>query len=431
MVFRVKIKVKKMSYEQVLNLPKEKFKKPKKPKIIFRILLKMLSLPDLLATDFKCYKIGMEKLDKNEPCLVLMNHSSFIDLKIATSVWFPKPLNIVCTYDGFVGKRWLMKNLGCMPTKKFINDSKLVKDMFYALKKLKSSVLLFPEAGYSFDGRATVLPESLGKCIKFLDVPVVMIKTKGAFLRDPLYNGLQLRKVKVSAQMEYILSRNDIKEKSVAQINEIIQKEFDFDGFKIQQENNISVNEKFRADGLHRVLYRCPHCEKEGTLLGKGIELACSSCNSRYTLTEYGYLENKEGNSIFNHIPNWFDWQRECVKKEILNGEYNTENKVNIVMLVNTRCLYDIGKGVLIHNSSGFKLTDENGNILFEQTPSETYCVNADYFWYEIGDIVCIGDSKALYYCFPEDKNSLVTKIRIATEELYKISKAKREGALF
>ena len=43
--------------------------------------------------------------------------------------------------------------------------------------------------------------------------PVVMIRTYGAFARDPLYNNLQLRKVKVSARMEYLLSPEEIREK--------------------------------------------------------------------------------------------------------------------------------------------------------------------------------------------------------------------------
>lgn len=52
-----------------------------------------------------------------------MNHSSFIDLKIASTVLYPSPLNIVCTSDGFVGKERLMRSLGCIPTRKFVTDT--------------------------------------------------------------------------------------------------------------------------------------------------------------------------------------------------------------------------------------------------------------------------------------------------------------------
>ena len=103
---------------------------------MFRLLLKIVSLPDLLATKFKYRKIGMERLGKNEPALFLMNHSSFIDLKIASSILFPRKFNFVCTSDGVVGKSLLMRFLGCIPTNKFIFDSRLVRDMIYAVKTL-------------------------------------------------------------------------------------------------------------------------------------------------------------------------------------------------------------------------------------------------------------------------------------------------------
>ena len=217
----MKIKVTDKSYEEVIALPREEHRKPLKPSIFFRTLLKLLSSADLKATNFHCRSIGMERLGADEPCLILMNHSSFIDLKIASTILYPRPFNIVCTSDGFVGKEWLMRHLGCIPTQKFVSDLGLVRDMVYTVKELHSSVLMYPEASYSFDGTATPLPESIGKCVKMLGVPLVMIRTYGAFARDPLYNGLQLRKVDVSADMEYLLSPQEIAKASTAEINRL------------------------------------------------------------------------------------------------------------------------------------------------------------------------------------------------------------------
>ena len=78
----MKIKIKELSYEKVMALPNAKHKKPIRPKRIFRFLLKYVSKSDLKATNFKYEKIGMENKKKNDPVLYLMNHSSFIDLKL-------------------------------------------------------------------------------------------------------------------------------------------------------------------------------------------------------------------------------------------------------------------------------------------------------------------------------------------------------------
>ena len=222
----LKIKTASMRYEDVLALPAPVHRKPVRQRLLFRIILLLLSVWDLWATRFTGRTIGLEKLDRGEPCLVLMNHSSFIDLKIAARLLFTRPFHIVCTSDGFVGKKWLMRSIGCIPARKFMTDVTLVRDMVYAVRELKSSVLMFPEASYSFDGTQTPLPDSLGKCLKLLKVPVVMIRTSGAFARDPLYNNLQLRKVRVSAEVEYLLSPEEIAAKSPQELNLFCRKSF-------------------------------------------------------------------------------------------------------------------------------------------------------------------------------------------------------------
>lgn len=414
----MRTKVKNKSYKEVMALPKLKHRKPIRPMFVIRVLLKLVSSVMLIFDGFRCKRIGMEKLGKKEPCLILMNHSSFVDLEIAEAVMGPRPINIICTTDGLLGKEWLMRLIGCVPTRKFVTDTVLVKDMMYALKTLKSSVLMYPEAGYSFDGTTTVLPDVLAKCIKLLGVPVVMITSYGAFTKDPLYNNLQKRKVRVSATVEYVLSPQDIQEKSVAEINEVIHRCFSFDNFKWQQENKIRIREKTRADYLNRLLYKCPSCLSEEHMRGEGITLICGNCGKQYELTEYGYMKALDGETEFSHIPDWYRWERECVREELSKGLYHMEFPVDICMLVDAKSIYKVGEGYLKHSEEGFHLTGCNGEL--EYTQKNSYTVNSDYYWYQLGDVVSIGDQNALYYCFPKIEKDVVTKIRLATEEIYK-----------
>lgn len=417
----MKTLIREMSYEQVLAEKPYEHRRPRKQSTFLRRVVEIASFFWLFTMCFKCEKVAMEKLEKSQPCLILMNHSSFVDLAIAARLFGKRPYHIISTLDGFIGKAWLMRMVGCIPTKKYITDATLVRDMVFVTKKLKSSVVMFPEACYSFDGTATTLPGSLGKCIKLLQVPVVMVHTHGAFARDPLYNGIQVRKVKVSAKMEYILSPEDIKGKTVEELNAMMQEQFSFDNFKWQQENQIRIKEEFRADYLNRVLYKCPHCGTEGKMLGKGIHLLCHNCNKRYELTEYGYLKAVDGEEAFTHIPDWYRWQRQQVREEILNGTYLLDTDVDICMLVNTKCIYRVGKGHLIHDKEGFHLTGCDGKIDYWQPPELSYSLNADFFWYEIGDVICVGNADRQYYCFPKGKADVVAKTKLATEELYKL----------
>ena len=138
----MKIKKRDLPYESVIALPKQKHKKPCKPFWPLHALIRVLSIPELLATQFRVNKIGMEKLGKKEPCLILMNHSCFLDLKIASACLFPRPFHIICTSDGFIGKNLLMRLIGCIPTTKFVTDLTLVRDMMHTTKNLGGAISL-------------------------------------------------------------------------------------------------------------------------------------------------------------------------------------------------------------------------------------------------------------------------------------------------
>ena len=426
----MKIPVEKRTYQEVMTYKPWSYRKPCRQSKIARWLLKTLSEPELRKVNFEYTQEGMEQLGAKEPALFLMNHSSFLDLEIASYLLQKRPFHIVCTNDGFVGKEGLMRWIGCIPTKKFITDVRLVKDMNYVIKNYQSSILMYPEASYSFDGTQTPLPHSLGKCIKMLKIPVVMIKTKGAFLRDPLYNALQIRKVNVSAKVEYLLSKEQIEALSAKEINEMLAKQFTYDHFKTQAEEKICVDEPFRADGLHRVLYKCAHCGSEEHMHGEGVTITCKNCGSIHELTEYGMLrmteklqgeEEPTDTGRFRYVTDWYRWQRECVRQELLNQTYKLDTDVKILILVDAKKIYDVGEGHLTHDHNGFTLTGCDGQLQFSLKPSASYSLYADYFWYEIGDMISIGDTDVQYYCFPKTKCN-VAKARLATEELYKMT---------
>ncbi|SDB45965.1 1-acyl-sn-glycerol-3-phosphate acyltransferase [Butyrivibrio sp. INlla16] len=425
----MKIKIKSKSYAEVSALSPYKNKKPCRQTAFWKFLMKTVSKKDLEDCRFSYTSEGMEKLGKDEPCLILMNHSSSTDLEIAATIFADRPFHIVTTLDGFVGKEWLLRRLGCIPARKFITDLPLVKDMMYCFKDLKESVLMYPEASYSFDGTATGLPSSIGKSLKLFKVPVIMVTTTGAFHRDPLYNGLQKRDVKVTAKVKYLLSPSEIESMSAGELGDIIKKEFSFDHWRWQRENGIKIDESFRADGLERVLFRCPVCGKERVLKGSGASLVCSSCHTNWELSESGELNCKtpgvtmpKGNYDFSYVSDWYRWERDCIKKEVTDGRYYLDIPVDIIVVKDTNAAYRVGEGRLIHNKNGFSLTGCGGELDYQQSAKISYSLYADYYWYEIGDMISIGNMNEQYYCFPKDKSINVAKVRLAVEEIYKLN---------
>jgi len=421
----MKINTRKLPYEEVLKLPKLQHRNPLKPSRVLATVVRIGSLPTLWKTNFS-YTTERMELVGDQPCLILMNHSSFTDMKLAYAIFYPKRFGIVTSVDamsGFLGK--LMRYLGCTPTHKYVTDLSLIRDIEYMLKKNKTSVLMYPEAGYSFDGRATTLPRKLGVLMKKLGVPVVTVITQGAFARDPLYNMLQIRNVKVSAHVKCIATPEELKEKSVAELDALLDKAFSFDNFAWQRDNKISIDVPFRADGLHRILYKCPHCGEENQMEGKGIHLTCHACGKQWEMDEYGQLSAADGPTYYPHIPDWYTWQRQCVRKELEDGTYLLDTDVDIAVQVNLDGVCMIGSGHLTHNLEGFHLTSDDGQLDYKQSAAASHTLYSDYHWYEIGDVIGIGNNEFSYFCFPKTAVS-VTKARLATEELYKMKKGRK-----
>ncbi|MBE5742768.1 MAG: 1-acyl-sn-glycerol-3-phosphate acyltransferase [Clostridiales bacterium] len=417
----MKVKSRKVDGDYILSLPRVKRKKAPYPSFIFRTLVRILSIGELKKVDFSYKQERMDLIGKKQPILILMNHSSFIDLKIASKIFYPRCYNIIGTADAMIGKEWLMRRLGVVATNKFVPDIPLVLECMKIAKKKKRSILLYPEAGYSFDGTATALPKSLAPFIKSLGIPVVTVITDGAFLYDPLYNELKKRKVKVSAKVKCLFTAEELNEKSVEEIETAVKGDFSFDNFKNQYLNGVKITEPNRADGLQRVLYKCPACGGEETQ-GKGENLTCLKCGKTYRLEENGQMKALIGETEFPHIPDWYNWEREEVKKEILSGNYNLETKVDYGVISGYKSFFEVGEGILTHNSDGLKLVSLDGKITASQSAKNSYSINADFYWYEGGDIVSLGNSEILYYCFPKE-NIPVAKIRLAGEETYKLLK--------
>lgn len=414
----MKIKVKEATYEEVLKKKPNRHKLPLSSMAFLRAIVKIYAKKELKKVNFTATIDDDTKY--NEPCLYLMNHSSFTDLLIAFHL-IPHRFSTVCTDDGFIGKEWLLRHLGCIPTMKFITDPTLVRDMLFVKKILHQSILMYPEASYSFDGTATTLPESLGKLAKLLKMPVVMIKTDGSFLRDPLYNNLQIRNVDVKAKVSLIASKDEVLSLESSVIEQRIKDAFTFDNFATQMKEGILIKEPFRADSLNRVLFRCPLCNQEGMMEGKGITLTCHNCHTVYTMQENGQMTTDNPQFTLHHIPDWFKYEREIIRQEILDGVYHEEFDCEIYILKNLKAIYHIGSGHLTHSTEGFHLVGASGKLDYWHKAIYSYSLYSDFYWYELGDIVCIGDDKMRYYCIPKNRKDIVSRLRLAAEEIFKL----------
>lgn len=399
-------------------------KKPVKERFFLTPLAYLLSFPTVWRRKLKVNKVAMKGL--KPPYILLATHHAFIDFKVTTAAIFPRRANYIVAIDGFIKREWLLRNVGAICKRKFTNDTKLFKQIKYSLETLKNIVAIYPEARYSLIGTNAILPDSLGKMIKVLKHPVVMLNMHGNFLTQPAWN-LEMRMVPLSADMTQIITKDEIESLSVDEINQRVNKAFVYDEYQWQKDNKIKIKFKDRAKNIHKVLYKCPSCLTEHEMASDLNKIWCNHCGKTYEMDIYGELKATEGVTEFPHVPDWYEFERASVRKELDEKTYYFEDEVNIESLPNSDGYIPLGKGKLIHDLNGFRLTgDELGTPLnLEKPPLSMYSLHIEYNYFDKGDCIDLSTINDTYYIYPLNKNDVVTKLHFAVEELYKIEKEK------
>ena len=393
----------------------------RQPRIITWLIF-ILSKIMLMGQEYKIEKIGTENL--KPPYILLSNHHYFIDFELAALATAPHRVNNVVSVDGYYRRPWLMELIGAICKRKFTNDLHLVKSIRKVLKK-GDVFCMYPEARYTPDGTTAILPESIGKLIKMNKVPVACIVHHGNHLRTPFWNFRKARKVPLHTTFTQILTAEQVDELSVDEINKIVREALTYDEYRYQKENGIKITEPFRAEGLHKILYQCPACKTEHKMNSKGAEIFCEECGKRWTLLEDGNLQANEGETEFNHIPDWFAWERSEVRRQVENGSYHFEDKVDVYSLPRCWRFLHLGDATLTHDvNDGFVLTGHyrGKDYKIERKPLGQIGLHIeyDYCYIKPFDCVDISTDKDSFYCFPTKQN-VVTKLSFATEEIYRL----------
>ncbi len=391
---------------------------PMRQKNYLRVLSWALSFPVVWLRGLKITKVNMEGL--KPPYLLLCTHKSFMDFMVTTAAIFPRRANYIVAIDGFIGRESLLRKVGCICKRKFTNDIQLVLNCRKVIDN-RDILVIYPEARYSLIGTNACLPESLGKLAKMLNVPVVVLQMNGNFINSPCWN-LHKRNISLSAEMTQIITKEELKGLRVEEINERINRAFIYDEFRWQKENNIRVKYRDRAKGLHKVLYKCRECGTEYEMDSDGDSLWCDRCGSRWTMTQLGELAPTKQDGKRLHIPHWYEEEREHVRREIEEGTYRFSSDVVIDSLPNAKGYIALGEGKLTHDMNGFTLEGTINGEKFElkKEPLTMYSCHIEYEYFGKGDCIDLSTLDDTYYIYPKTKECAVTKLALATEELYK-----------
>ena len=211
---------------------------------------------------------------------------------------------------------------------------------------------------------------------------------------------------------------------SVDEINEKIRSALTYNDYAYQQERGILITESFRAEGMHKILYQCPHCHTEFKMATAGAEIFCTECGKRWTLNENGTLSANEGETEFTQVPDWYEWQRQNVIREVEAGEYSYADDVEVYSMPRCWNFENLGRAHLTHDiNNGFILEGHyNGkDYCIHRNPLQTNSLHVEYDWFRVkkADNIDISTETDSFYCYFENAENVVTKLAFATEAIY------------
>ena len=374
---------------------------------------------------YKCKIVKHSKLPK-PPYILISTHASMLDFYMALCITFPHKPYWISTVEEFIPRFFIFRRIGVLAKRKFTNDPKAALKYLEVLKK-KKILIIYPEARYSFDGENERIDKSIGRFAKQANVPVVMIKGHGNYLWCPQWSDRKVRKIRpIQSDVYTLVDHNELDYLSAEEIQERIEDNYDMSEENWMKENNIINSYKDRAVGIERILYKCLHCGTEFNMSSEGHLFKCSHCGVTYDYLENGEITCLNDKSIFNRISDWYKWEKECVKKEVLEGSYHFEDDVRVEKLMgagigfvpldgNYHLAHDIKEGIVVKG--------KDNDFVFKRSSLQSYAIHIEYCYEDRGSFLELADAHDTYFIYPLNKANHLTKIHFAVEHIYDMLK--------
>ena len=404
------------------KLVHRKIKKP--PFILYNLLGRVWQL-----LFFKKLNVSVEyRQDPRKtkgPYIVVSNHASRLDYIYSGIPLLPHTFNYVAGYNEFFRShlRGIFHLLQIIPKRNFTADIYTITQIKRIIKK-GGRIVIFPEGMSSISGSNQPCALGTGKLLKHLGVPVFVMNIKGGYLTSTKYC-LDERPGRVDVVVDRLFTPEELTGMSDEAIQKRVDEAIHHDDYAWNKQVKAAYDgHGSLAKNMGDLLYLCPRCDSEHTMVGEGNGLKCSHCGNGATLNEYYDLVPLDEQCVIPETPRvWFDLQREKIKKEISAPGFEMRMEADLGMLPEYQPLKDqktseiVGSGMIVLNHNGFSFEGlrKGQPFSFHLMPSEvpTYgmCTDVTRF-YTFFD-------GTFYEFYP--KRNIVMKWFLATEEIHRL----------
>jgi 1-acyl-sn-glycerol-3-phosphate acyltransferase len=200
----------------------------------------------------------------------------------------------------------------------FASDLESTKNCMRVLAEGRVLAMM-PEARLSTVGVFEDIQSNTYSFLKKSAVPIYTICFKGDYFANPKWGNGCRRGAVVEAELDLLLSAEQVKEMSAEQIGNAVEEKLYYNEFEwLESRPEIRYKNRKLAEGLENILSICPKCQKSHTIVTKGKKIYCEECGYLTELDERYQFVNE---FCFKNFAEWYNWQKAEIAKKIDQDE--------------------------------------------------------------------------------------------------------------
>lgn len=283
---------------------KSKKKIGKPPALIYSVAFFFVNIVYRIKYRISIDRSGLKGI--KGPALVIAPHVSGKDHILTGLALFPQRPTYVLSHHFNTNKvlRPVLKMMKTIEKRMFCPDGGSVLNIIRAVRE-GNVVLLFPEGRLTWYGRSLSVAEGTADLVKKLGVNVYTVTSNGAGLTWPKW-AKERRRGKIEIKTAHILTPDEIKERSVQEIGEVISASILHDEEKALPSADFSA--KHPSLGLDGIVWKCPECGEEDCIECRDDRAKCRKCGREVTVDGKGVISGFDEKCGIDTVADWYEY---------------------------------------------------------------------------------------------------------------------------
>lgn len=236
------------------------------------------------------------------PAIVLATHTSNKDHILCAMALFPRRVTFVMSQHFFEKKllRPFLKVMRTIPKKMFCPDAPSVLSMIRAIRE-GNTLVLFPEGRLTCNGKSCPITPGTADLVRSRGVPVYTITAEGAGKTFPKW-AKKPRIGRIDVRLRKLFDGPELKGMELCEVEQKISDAIAHNAWESLP--NVKFRSRKPAKGLDGILWRCPRCGAEHTLICKKDTVTCTHCLLEAKVDAQGQITGVRG---INTVSDWYD----------------------------------------------------------------------------------------------------------------------------